>query len=423
MMRVWSKIGAALVVLAAMILLPHTASAATYKVLYRFCQEAKCADGIGPDGLVRDSAGNLYGTVRAGGAHMAGAIFQLSRDPKSGKWKNRVLYSFCPKDGCKDSFVPIAPPIIDTAGNLYGSTIGANGEPDFGVIYRLSPNADRTVWTYSILHRFTGKDGFYVFHRLSYAGAETGKPYDGTSPLYGAAYGGGTEPGAFGVVFQLKPSAAKVRWDFRVVQEFCQTPCGVDSPTSAPIVDADGSLYGTTAGTFYVLSPNADRLKWTRSVPHVFCAKAGCSDGFMPMGDIIRTPGGDFYGVTGGGGPACAQSTSGCGLLYTLAANGKFTVLHTFCARKVCKDGFHPSGVSRDLIGTLVGNTTGGGGAIFSFQNGAFRELHRFCSNTADCPDGYNPVGDVIRGDNGGLFGVTTKGGVNNAGVVYEIMP
>jgi uncharacterized repeat protein (TIGR03803 family) len=47
-------------------------------VLYSFCSRRYCADGAGPDaGLIMDSSGNLYGTTEYGGAYYSGTVFKL----------------------------------------------------------------------------------------------------------------------------------------------------------------------------------------------------------------------------------------------------------------------------------------------------------------------------------------------------------
>ncbi len=47
-------------------------------VLYNFCSEANCADGAGPaSGLIRDKAGNLYGTAKLGGSNGLGVVFEV----------------------------------------------------------------------------------------------------------------------------------------------------------------------------------------------------------------------------------------------------------------------------------------------------------------------------------------------------------
>ena len=112
-------------------------STRTETVLYNFCSAPNCADGGYPEaGLVQDFAGNLYGTTTGGGGDGQGAagngtIFRLDT---GGHFT--VLHSFCPTLNCTDGVGPTGL-IKDAAGNLYGTTYagGANG---VGVVFRLS---------------------------------------------------------------------------------------------------------------------------------------------------------------------------------------------------------------------------------------------------------------------------------------------
>jgi uncharacterized repeat protein (TIGR03803 family) len=133
-----------------------TATQATrpiYRVLYSFKGRS---DGSGPSGgLIRDRAGNLYGTTQTGGTYNKGVVFKL--DPTG---KETVLYSFtggtdgsepppCGPSGC--SLDPVAAGLIrDSAGNLYGTT-PFGGTYALGVAFKLDPYGHETV-----LHTFTG---------------------------------------------------------------------------------------------------------------------------------------------------------------------------------------------------------------------------------------------------------------------------
>jgi uncharacterized repeat protein (TIGR03803 family) len=108
----------------------------------------------GPDGggstagLVRDQAGNLYGTTSGGGASKQGVVFKV--DPAG---KESVLYSFT---GGTDGAAPITALVLDPAGNLYGTTDSGGSGCFFGcgVVFKLAANGHETV-----LHRFSGADG------------------------------------------------------------------------------------------------------------------------------------------------------------------------------------------------------------------------------------------------------------------------
>src|SRR5690242_11722430 len=100
-----------------------SAQARTLTVLHTF---GNINDGADPQaGLIRDSAGNFYGVTSGGGTHNLGTVFKLD---SSGV--ETVLYSF---SGGSDGRYPIGGLIRDGAGNLYGTTIGgAPGGPGFG---------------------------------------------------------------------------------------------------------------------------------------------------------------------------------------------------------------------------------------------------------------------------------------------------
>ncbi len=77
-------------------------------------------DGQNPvGGLVMDKAGNLYGSTYFGGAKSDGAVFRLAPDGTV-----TVLRSFCQRQNCRDGGWPEAGPMVDKAGNVYGTTSG-----------------------------------------------------------------------------------------------------------------------------------------------------------------------------------------------------------------------------------------------------------------------------------------------------------
>jgi uncharacterized repeat protein (TIGR03803 family) len=104
-----------------------------------------------------DSAGNLYGATVSGGASGAGMVYKLA--PGDGGWEQSVLYSF---QGRPDGSAPYATPILDAAGNLYGTTNA--GPHNLGTVYMLAPQADGSsgLWNKHVLHAFAGgEDGAY----------------------------------------------------------------------------------------------------------------------------------------------------------------------------------------------------------------------------------------------------------------------
>jgi len=83
--------------------------------------------------LLFDGAGNLYGTTNGAGAYGCGVVFKLT-PASSGPWKEKVLHTFMDKPGC-ESFSTL---ILDSAGNLYGTTAG-DGTKTFGSVFEITP--------------------------------------------------------------------------------------------------------------------------------------------------------------------------------------------------------------------------------------------------------------------------------------------
>ena len=109
----------------------------TSKILHAF--------GSGQDGaysfgrIVFDAAGNIYGTTLYGGQFGAGTVFELVAQARKGSYKEKVLWSFNSTDG----YAPSGSLILDSAGNLYGTTDGGgNGYPfasGYGVAFEVTP--------------------------------------------------------------------------------------------------------------------------------------------------------------------------------------------------------------------------------------------------------------------------------------------
>jgi uncharacterized repeat protein (TIGR03803 family) len=144
------------------------------------------SDGKNPyTDLLRDSAGNLYGTTGLGGASGQGVVFKL--DPTG---TETVLYSFA---GGPDGALPWAGLIQDSTGNLYGTTV-TGGTSGYGVVFKVD-----TTDTETVLYSFTGgTDG-----ANPYAGVirdSAGNLYGTT--LYGGLTGCGTASARLGPIQQ-----------------------------------------------------------------------------------------------------------------------------------------------------------------------------------------------------------------------------
>src|SRR5580700_3611337 len=157
---------------AAAVLAPAHAQTATEIVMHSFAPDPP--KGAGPyAGVIRDAAGNLYGTTPAGGPWNQGVVYKVT--PAG---QELVLYAFT---GGADGASPAAGVIADSSGNLYGTTLyggAAPGTKGSGVVYKLNAAAQETV-----LYTFTGgADGKWPF---------AGVIRDSAGNLYGTTSQGG----------------------------------------------------------------------------------------------------------------------------------------------------------------------------------------------------------------------------------------
>lgn len=183
-------------------------------VLYRF---AGGSDGIGPNSLIRDSAGNLYGTTSFGGSSQYfGTVFTVNKFGTES-----VLYSFT---GGTDGANPAATLLLDKTGEFYGTTY-TGGAYNFGTVFKLNKFGNEAV-----LYSFTGgADGAYP---------AAGLVRDSAGNFYGTTVWGGAS--SDGVVFKLDSTGTET-----ILHTFAGYPTDGAAPNGL-IRDAAGNLYGTT---------------------------------------------------------------------------------------------------------------------------------------------------------------------------------
>jgi uncharacterized repeat protein (TIGR03803 family) len=196
----------------------------TFTVVYAFTGGT---DGGGPNPLVRDAAGNIYGAASYGVSGNLGTIFKLDTS------KNfSVLYTF---PGGAAGAAPEGKLIIDVNGNIHGTTYsGGDATCNCGVVFRLDAAGDA-----SVLHIFRGyPDGIDPAYGLIDAGGV----------LYGTTYGGGDSPcdpgiHGCGVLFEISKTG-----QYSVLHRFSGSSDDGGFDPSALMLGADGSIYGTTSG-------------------------------------------------------------------------------------------------------------------------------------------------------------------------------
>ncbi len=134
--------------------------------------------------LVRDAAGNLYGTAFGLTVGNCGLVYELD---KSHNYAPIILHSFTGKNG--DGCYPFGNVMLDSDGNLLGTTYNG-GTFGYGAAYELTKV--NGVWKASTLHSFDLSDGFRP---------QSGLITDSTGRWFGTVSLGGNY--GEGVIFEL----------------------------------------------------------------------------------------------------------------------------------------------------------------------------------------------------------------------------
>ncbi len=406
-----------------LMLVRGSAYASTEKILHNF---NLTPNGQQPNGgLISDAAGNLYGTTLYGGTYSFGAVYELTPNSKGG-WVETLLYSFT---GAADGNGPIGTLVFDTAGNLYGGTIGGGSQLD-GVIFKLTPHKN-APWTESVLWNFHGADG---------VNSNGGMIFDQAGNLYGTTSNGGglgrqtcINLGC-GTAFRLTPGT-NGKWTLTTLYRFQGAGDGAN-PKPNLAIDHAGNLYGTTStggvlgtglghGVVFELTPGA--VSWTETVLYAF---TGGTDGGYPASTVIFDQSGNLYTTTAVGGSGTGCDNPACGAVVELspASGGLWTetVIYSFNG----SDGQTPVGnLVFDRASNLYGTTSAGGGVgdgtVFQLTHGSGGQwtqsvLWSFTGGT----DGRNPTFGVTLGSSGQIYGALTASGVSNGnGTVFALLP
>jgi uncharacterized repeat protein (TIGR03803 family) len=282
-------------------------------------------------------------------------------------------------------------------GNLYG-TAPVGGNSGRGGVFQITPTG-----TYSVIYNFDG-----IVGANPYSGLTLGK----NGNFYGTTFGGGT--GGFGIVFKITPAGA-----LTVLHNFVYTDGG--GAYAPPIQGSDGNFYGTTStggaayGTVYKVTPaGVFTTLYTFDNTH----------GSTPIAPLMQATDGNFYGTTKVGG------TAGYGTVFKITSAGALTVLYNF-------DSIHGAYLFSPLIQGLDGNfygtassggTLNGGGVAFKLTPAKILTvLHNF-DGTAGTKDGNRPYAGLVLSSYRNPFtgdpiyyGVTSAGGTNGLGMLYEI--
>lgn len=310
-------------------------TAGVLTTLYSFTDRP--GDGTHPYGnLVRDPWGNLYGTTPTGiGLKLVhGIVYRINT---AGKEAKPHVFAGAPSDGSN----PFAGLIRDQQGSLYGTTgtggsdCATGGQHGCGVVFKVSNGKETVLYNFTGSANGDGADPQGVLVR------------DKIGNLYGTTQSGGNASTNFGTVFKLNVSGQE-----SILHTFAGGTDGGE-PAAGLILDQSGTLYGTTIqGTVFKMDTTGNNY----SILYTF---SGGADGSEPYAPVVIDKAGNLYGTTKYGGNLSCNPPVGCGVVFKLNTTGKETVLHTFSGGN---DGALPvAGLIRDSAGNLYGTTLQGG--------------------------------------------------------------
>lgn len=250
--------------------------------------------------------GAFYGTTWFGPGSSTqvgnGTIYELASGT-NGTWKHTLLYSFTAGN---DGYEPYADPVLDTKGNLYGST-PYGGTNQAGDIFELSHGSKG--WTLNVIDNAPWPSTMI---------------FDKNGNLYGSLEQGGSSNCEFGCGSVIELQNTGTGWKQVTLYEFTDVTDGEEP--GALVFDANGNLYGTTflggtgsctffqysgCGTVFKLTPGS--AGWTKTTLYNF---TGGSDGEFPNGNaLVINSSGNLFGATVGG---ASYGSSGHGTIYEI---------------------------------------------------------------------------------------------------------
>lgn len=351
-------------------------------------------------GLEPAGNGSFYGTTYEGGLYDRGTLYHVT---SAGVLTTLVDFS----DDSRGS-TPRGSLTLGADGSLYGTTI-AGGTHGRGTAFKMSPAGVLTT-----LVHFSGTSGdskgATPVGRLNLGG--DGNFYAMTP------YGGADNEGT---AFKMTPAGELI-----TLAEFRHR--GISKAGATPWADlvegADGYLYGMTseggtawAGTIFKLSPEGVATKLVD-----FTGNGTTNKGSLPYGGLMRASDGHFYGCTSRGGAL------GYGTVFRLTPEGVLTTLVEFSNNGTSNRGNSP----RDHLvegpdGMLYGTTYAGGlgfGTVFKMTtSGTLTTLVEFTNTTGGSFRGHSPDAGLVLTTDGNFYGTTYAGGTYDRGTVFRMTP
>ena len=364
-------------------------STSSESILYNF-GAPNSGDANAPSAdLVIDSNGNLYGTTGGGGANNTGAVFKIT---PSGT--ETILHSFGPTGVTSDGAGPLAL-VLDSSGNLYGTTY-SGGSYGSGTVFKITP-----LGTETILYNFSANP---VGHLA----------IDSSGNLYGTTQSGGSY--GSGTVFKITPlGTATILYNFTG-----PVPGGgLGAPSIGLVMDSSGNLYGAANEQF---APGYGLCGTNSGSPPTFAVFKLTSSGNLlsticispNLSELIVDNSGNLYATTSNTNVEIYKITPAPAVFGLYSLSGDHTSSSTINHSDLVIDG------SGNLYGTTSNDGANGVGSVYKLTPaGAYITLYSFKNSG----DGAFPMAGLVMDSSGNLYGTTSLGGTNGGGTVFKITP
>ena len=329
--------------------------------------------------------GKFYGLTSQGGSNDQGVLFEF--DPTTNTYSKKLDFL-----GASNGAYPYASLVLFSNGKLYGTTDGG-GSSGVGTLFEY----DATTNIYVKKIDFSNTNGSNPRCELAIL----------NDKLFGLTYGGGAN--GLGVIFEYKPSTN----EYTKKVDFNGTTMGAN-PEGSLILTSNGKLYGMTyggglngMGVLFEYAPLTNTYVKKKDF-------SGNTTGGNPLGSLVEYPSGKVYGMTYSGG------NNNKGVLF------EYDLLMDTYSKKVDfsnSDGANPQGnLTVSNNGKFYGMTQNGGSSGYGvlFEYDPLQDIYSKKINFTSDVNGYLPLGSLSLSSNGKLFGMTSYGGTNNQGVIFD---
>ena len=411
---------------------------------YAAVHEFSSASGSKPYGkLTLGSDGLLYGMTSAGGTNNVGVIFTFDFATNT----YTKVFDFGTSNGTN----PYGYLLEESAGVFYGMT-SKGGVNNLGVIFKY----DVITSTFTKIIDFKTYTGSQAF--LSSGANPFGGFVKATNGLlYALSYAGGLYN--LGAIFTFNPATNSM------VKLIDLTNSHGTKPYGSFFKASNNKLYALNSGGGLNTQGSLISIDPTTGNTFARLVDFSAANGIAPNGSVLQAANGKLYGTTTMGGtnnlgvvfsydiamasvtkefdfstatgnlPSSTFIQASDGLLYTITNKGgnnaagtivsyntATSTLNTLVHLNQANTGSYPySGLV--LVGntTLYGMTPKGGvngkGTLYSLLTGSNTYTKIIDFNGTN---GANPYGSLIKGINGKLYGMTSQGGTNDLGTIFE---